>query len=237
MAEGIAARVVDLMVKAEKEDNKLHTEIDKAVKPTGWTETLARHTLEALQAALKEGREKMGPALAACYDRVVTAAREEFDDLCRLAKEHPRETAATVLLTVVALGVLVELLPVVIELLGFAELGPVEGSFAAWWQSTYGGLVPKGSLFSYLQKLVRSKQLDAKHSANDKATSAHLASLEIVYTVISNSAIGVSVHLQIAIAVSRALPSAALGIGKEVTNSIAFHPFLDPFLTGANPFA
>lgn len=27
------------------------------------------------------------------------------------------------------------------------------GSFAAWFQSTYGGLVPKGSLFSYLQRL------------------------------------------------------------------------------------
>lgn len=78
--------------------------------------------------------------------------------------------------------------------------------------------------------------IDARHSANDKGTSAHLASLEIVYTAISNLAIGVSVHLQIAIAVSRSLLSAALGIGTEVTNSIAFHPFLDPFLTRADQF-
>jgi hypothetical protein len=61
--------------------------------------------------------------------------------------------------------------PWVIEALGFAELGPLEGmsrlqcclvsakltyaagSFASWWQSTYGGLVPKGSLFSFFQRL------------------------------------------------------------------------------------
>jgi hypothetical protein len=43
--------------------------------------------------------------------------------------------------------------PWVIEALGFAELGPVEGTFASWWQSTYGGLVPKGSLFSFFQRL------------------------------------------------------------------------------------
>jgi hypothetical protein len=27
------------------------------------------------------------------------------------------------------------------------------GSFASWWQSMYGGLVPKGSLFSFFQRL------------------------------------------------------------------------------------
>lgn len=27
------------------------------------------------------------------------------------------------------------------------------GSFAAEWQSTYAGFVPKGSLFSFLQRL------------------------------------------------------------------------------------
>jgi hypothetical protein len=45
------------------------------------------------------------------------------------------------------------IVPWVIEALGFAELGPVEGTFASWWQSTYGGLVPKGSLFSFFQRL------------------------------------------------------------------------------------
>ena len=51
-------------------------------------------------------------------------------------------------------------LPWVVEVLGFSELGPVEGwspkcvgSFAAWWQSTYAGYVPAGSLFSFFQRL------------------------------------------------------------------------------------
>lgn len=40
-----------------------------------------------------------------------------------------------------------------LEILGFGELGPIEGSFAAGWQSRYAGYVPKGSLFSYFQRL------------------------------------------------------------------------------------
>jgi hypothetical protein len=61
-------------------------------------------------------------------------------------------------------------MPWVLEALGFAELGPVEGeidtsqiakkiliklsgSFAAWWQSTYRGYVTQKSLFSFFQRL------------------------------------------------------------------------------------
>jgi len=31
------------------------------------------------------------------------------------------------------------------------------GTFAAWWQRTYAGLVPKGSLFSFFQRLGMTK--------------------------------------------------------------------------------
>lgn len=73
--------------------------------------------------------------------------------------------------TVIALGVLVMIAPLVLEALGFAELGPIPGefdrtmsfhnvklistlgSFAATWQARYAGYVPKGSLFSFLQRL------------------------------------------------------------------------------------
>jgi hypothetical protein len=30
---------------------------------------------------------------------------------------------------------------------------PAAGSFAAWWESTYAGYIPAGSLFSFLQRL------------------------------------------------------------------------------------
>lgn len=55
--------------------------------------------------------------------------------------------------TVIALGVLAIVAPWILEALGFAELGPVEGSFAALWQARYAGYVPKGSLFSFFQRL------------------------------------------------------------------------------------
>ncbi|KAF2263400.1 hypothetical protein CC78DRAFT_581489 [Lojkania enalia] len=43
--------------------------------------------------------------------------------------------------------------------LGFGELGPIEGSFAALWQSRYAGYVPSGSLFSFFQRLGMTWQL------------------------------------------------------------------------------
>lgn len=63
------------------------------------------------------------------------------------ARDHPAYA------TLIALGVLAILTPWVIEALGFSELGPVEGSFAAAWQRLYAGFVPKGSLFSFFQRL------------------------------------------------------------------------------------
>ena len=85
-------------------------------------------------------------------------------------------------MTVLALGVLVALTPYLLEMLGFAELGIVRGksltpilyqtnqspewrrrldrancvtsgSWAALWQARYAGFVPKGSLFSFLQRM------------------------------------------------------------------------------------
>lgn len=63
------------------------------------------------------------------------------------AKEHP---AYAVL---IALGILAVLMPWALEILGFGELGPIEGSFAAAWQRTYADYVLKDPLFSYFQWL------------------------------------------------------------------------------------
>jgi hypothetical protein len=76
---------------------------------------------------------------------------------------------AAVITTLIALGILAVMVPWVMAYLGFAEEGILEGelvtcfqgrfantfaaSWAARWQSTYRGFVPKGSLFSYLQSL------------------------------------------------------------------------------------
>lgn len=56
-------------------------------------------------------------------------ACEEAKAIEGFAAEHPVATA--VFCTVVALGVLVEVAPYVLGVLGFAELGPVEGEWIA----------------------------------------------------------------------------------------------------------
>ncbi|KAJ3040763.1 hypothetical protein HDV00_010520 [Rhizophlyctis rosea] len=79
-------------------------------------------------------------------------AKEAANALFTFTKEHPEVVVG--LLVIVAVGVLVCLMaPWIVEVLGFAELGPVEGSFAAWWESLYGGSIPRGPLISYLQRL------------------------------------------------------------------------------------
>ncbi|KAH9228262.1 hypothetical protein K456DRAFT_57543 [Colletotrichum gloeosporioides 23] len=40
----------------------------------------------------------------------------------------------------------------ILAVIGFGALGPIGGSFAAWFQSVfYGGFVPAGGLFALLQ--------------------------------------------------------------------------------------
>ena len=45
------------------------------------------------------------------------------------------------------------MLPAVMMSAGFAASGPTAGSIAAWWQSTYGGIVTSKSTFAILQSL------------------------------------------------------------------------------------
>lgn len=86
----------------------------------GWSEYLAAKVLAALETVLRAGKD-LGPALSAAYERACEAAK----GIPGFAADHPLATA--VFCTVVALGVLVVLAPYVLEILGFGELGPVEG--------------------------------------------------------------------------------------------------------------
>ena len=132
------------------------------VHETGWYEDLAAAVLTGLENALK-ALAPMGQAMKDAYDK----ATQIVADVLKFGKEHP------VFCAVVALGILVILAPWAIEAVGFGELGPIEGlcisvyvegytmlmccllvgTFAAWWQSRYAGYVPRGSLFSFFQRL------------------------------------------------------------------------------------
>ncbi len=115
----IASNVVDTILCTEKAGAELKVELDSIVGPYGWKEYLAEQVLQKLGAALQGAHDKLGPAIRDAYHRAwdVASSIEGF------VIQHP------VMCTIIALGVLVVIAPWVIEALGFAKLGPVEGGY------------------------------------------------------------------------------------------------------------
>ncbi|KAM0721323.1 hypothetical protein Q7P37_003027 [Cladosporium fusiforme] len=134
---------VDTVFVSEKNGVELRLALDEIIRTNGWKQDFARAVFEALQTAIETARP-MGDALREIYDEVILVV----NDIEGFVRGHP------ILCALIALGILVLLSPWVIEALGFIEGGILEAdSFAAWWQSKYAGFVPKGSLFSLLQRL------------------------------------------------------------------------------------
>lgn len=115
----VAEDFVNTILRAEKAGAGLKAELGAIVAPYGWTEYLAEKVLEKLGAALQGTHDKLGPAIRDAYHK----AWEVANDIEGLVIQHP------VMCTIIALGVLVIVAPWVIEALGFAELGPVEGEY------------------------------------------------------------------------------------------------------------
>jgi hypothetical protein len=139
--ESVPEKVVSTLINAEKPGRNLEARLDAIVGTQGWTEKIAEWTLQRMEQVLKAGKS-LGPAVKEAMDKAMAV----LETVEGFVKEHP------VMCTVIALGVLVILAPWAVEALGFGELGPIEGTFAAAWQSRYAGYVPKGSLFSFLQR-------------------------------------------------------------------------------------
>ncbi|KAM6491878.1 hypothetical protein JOM56_012737 [Amanita muscaria] len=71
-------------------------------------------------------------------------ATQAIAKIWEFAKKHPwLSTAAVFVIMAAILGP---------GVLGFGNLGPIEGTLASWWQSTFGGFVPAGSIFSFFQR-------------------------------------------------------------------------------------
>ncbi|CAN9155322.1 unnamed protein product [Alternaria alternata] len=138
-----ADNVIAILLTTSLTGPALHMQLDSVVGASGWRSNMAKYVLEKLTAALQASHERLGPTIRSAYHRAWEAAQS----IEGFVIEHP------VMCTVIALGVLAVVAPWVLEALGFAELGPVQGTFASWWQSAYAGLVPKRSLFSFFQRL------------------------------------------------------------------------------------
>lgn len=107
---------VDTLFVAEKNGIELRLALDGIIRTNGWKQNFARAVFEALQKAIETARP-MGDALREIYKKVVRVV----DDIEGFIKDHP------ILCALIALGILVLLSPWVIEALGFAEGGILEG--------------------------------------------------------------------------------------------------------------
>ena len=116
--QSLAQEILSTIYTAEINDANLVHRIQDIVRETGWYESLAASVLTGIENALK-AEAPMGQALRDAYDK----ASQVVAEVWKFAKDHP------VFVAVVALGILVVLAPWAIEVLGFGELGPIEGIF------------------------------------------------------------------------------------------------------------
>lgn len=114
----IAANVVKTMLATEKNGEELKQKLRETIFAYSRTEELAKAVLKALEAAVRQERA-MSPALAEVYHK----ACEVATDVGGFIEDHP------VFCTVIVLGILVLLMPWVIEAIGFAAEGPVAGKY------------------------------------------------------------------------------------------------------------
>jgi hypothetical protein len=159
--QSLAEDVLSTLFAADINDEHLVQRLQGIVHETGWYESIVALVLNGLENALKAGAP-MGQAMKDAYEKV----EQVVGAVWGFVKGHP------VFFALVALGILVIFVPWAVEVLGFGELGPIEGmsvvvyvqgdilmrcllvgTFAAGWQSTYRGYVPAKSLFSFFQRL------------------------------------------------------------------------------------
>lgn len=112
-AQDIAQEFVDKLYSAEKNGSDLVRTLDSIVGEYGWVENIGVAILSGLERAIKTGVEK-GPVIKEMSEKATNAA-------FGFAKDHP------IYCTIIAIGILVLLAPYVLELIGFGELGPIEG--------------------------------------------------------------------------------------------------------------
>ncbi|KAF9880648.1 hypothetical protein CkaCkLH20_01690 [Colletotrichum karsti] len=141
-SEDAASEFVDILRTAEKGGKDLERRLKNVVTANSWTESFAKLILSGVE-GLVQHRDTIGQVVKEAMDKSADLAQEIFG----FAKEHP------VFVTIIAIGILVLIAPWVLEALGFGELGPIAETFASWWQARYAGFVPKGSLFSFFQRL------------------------------------------------------------------------------------
>ncbi len=109
----MAANILRTLFSADEGGEDLKKRVQDVVGVRGWTENIAKAVLGGIENGLKQGAQ-MGKAMK-------EASGKAIDEAVDFAHEHPYFCA------LVAVGVLAILMPWVLEALGFAEIGPIEG--------------------------------------------------------------------------------------------------------------
>jgi hypothetical protein len=120
----VADQIVAKLFAADSTNAILQADLKSTIHTYGWYDGLAAAVLAALEGAIRLGLE-MGPVMKSAYEK----AAIEVNKVEEWAGDHPE--MATVLATLIALGVLAIMMPWLLAWLGFAEEGIVEGTLAA----------------------------------------------------------------------------------------------------------
>ncbi|CAK7244511.1 MAG: hypothetical protein STHCBS139747_006052 [Sporothrix thermara] len=99
----------------------------------------------------EDGDDSNDPKNDSLIKKIVHWAIVAATEVFAWTQEHPQLAMCLALAAAVAIAWV--LLPWVLEVLGFGELGPIAESVAARLQMRYMGYVPKGSWFSFFQRL------------------------------------------------------------------------------------
>lgn len=161
--EEAAAKVIAILRNTNKTGAALKAELDEItqVHTAGWSESLAESIFHALRRTLGDKLDgedtNWAVAFTDAYQTARSTVEDQFRDFLQYAKEHPGEVAAEIvleiILSLITFGILVRMAKWVVRILGFADLGPVAGSFAARWEARYAGYIPKGSWFAFCQRM------------------------------------------------------------------------------------
>ncbi|KAK0672380.1 hypothetical protein QBC41DRAFT_24570 [Cercophora samala] len=176
----IAKKIVNLMHKAEFNDDSLQIAITNVVGERRWNRKLIEECLDNVVELVEQGRKNMGDAMMEALDKVTDIADEEFS----FPRRHPESVDGFI--AIVSVGVLAEMQGAwVLELLGFGEVkdkdfeGIVEedekravgevkmltsdrivlgemarrGSVADWWMREYKAYIPEGRVETFFTRL------------------------------------------------------------------------------------
>ncbi|KAI0077984.1 hypothetical protein K474DRAFT_986168 [Panus rudis PR-1116 ss-1] len=116
-------------------------------------EVLGKVESVVLDFAVRYGVERRSAALKMPLDALFSLVRRAVVSIGDAVELHPH--LYQVIITKLVFGELFKLLqPSMLHVLGFRTAGLLKGSSAAWAQSLYRAGVPKGSVFSSLQRAI-----------------------------------------------------------------------------------